>query len=165
MGVRQQVETAGQTVAGMAAAVLERFDDAGVLLSGARNAAAVYLLGYVVEMKLKQRLAALVGAAGTDRWSASGGLRDQLDSERVALGVAIPYDKEGHHSLVYYGTLLSRALRNRAAMPAKQVNVLLRHVYTVHDSWRVEMRYWPGTVSTETAVAVRKAAEWLMANL
>lgn len=142
---------------GMERAAEERLLD-GLTLAiseGGRTTGAIYLLGYVVEMRLKTAYFRYVGLPqGQDLGSTLKTVRNHLLSQRKNL-----HDLTGWMDLLIH----ERAMRGDA-LDATIANQLDFHVRQVYDQWKEVLRYRYSVATDQELNTVFASTEWIVAH-
>jgi hypothetical protein len=154
MTLRDQIARTPETLADMDAACAFRWREGDRLLTAGEHNGAVYLLGYVVEMRVKLAAFRRTSTRPTDR----------VDTLRRTVGAWMRtrspgIDAEGGHSLVYWTTYLQ--LQGRG-VDKSLTRGIRRHVLaTAFHGWKVEMRYRDARRVYDDAWRIWIAAWWL----
>ena len=158
MSSRDYIESHPETVQDLELASADRLWEGLELLMAGRTGGGVYLLGYVVEMVLKNACFMLDGAHPADPvYPRLRPIRNFGNHHFPAI------DSENYHSLVFwYHALLCK--RNLAGRPlsAQMSRQLGRRITRVYSTWTVAMRYYPdGVVPPTDSNAIYNDVIWI----
>jgi hypothetical protein len=134
-----------------------RYREGLELMARGRHGAGIYLLGYVVEMRLKLACFRLMGASNTTPVDA---LREAARRNAKHMGVAAK--DESCHSLRFWFELVEQH-RARSGRPSLAADYT-RCVERVYRTWWVEMRYHPDLATDRDMDQVHKDVSWLDSN-
>ena len=136
-----------------------RMADADALVGAGRVAAAVYLYGYAVEIRLTAACYRLKGHGVRDPIGRMTRERLERDARRQRLMTASPHD------LVGWGKLLV-AIRKaeKGGFDREFRDELLVRVGDVYDNWRPRLRYRALAVTAAQRRLVTDGARWVDAN-
>lgn len=157
MPLRYRISVQPETVQDFILAADEKYWEGVELLSAGRRGAGIYLLGYTVEMLLKNACFRTDGAALGDR--TQGRLVPiKKWAERQLPGLA----PESYHSLWFWIHALrrKRSLTGRE-FPALFDSQLVQRVRRVYGIWWVEMRYRPDQSLDREANVVFEDVTWI----
>ncbi len=141
------------------AAASLRNQEASVLASSGRDAAAVYLSGYVAEMTLKAAWFALVGFDENARIAPSD-LRAAVKLAQSNYGITFP----NLHGVWHWALLLSQhrmALGQAYVDPAFGLE-MVEHSRRVYARWRETLRYKTNRPYRLEVDTVRDSTQWLL---
>jgi len=139
MTLRDYIETHPETMQDMELASTDRLWEGIELLVAGRQSAGAYLLGYVVEMVLKNACFLFDGARPADE------IRPRLGPCRSLGKQCFPaIGCENYHSLVFwYHVLLRKRYIAGRPLPSRMARELGRRIARIHSMWTVDMRYYP----------------------
>lgn len=157
MPLRHRIKANAETVQDLALAAEEKYWEGIELLAVGRRGAGIYLLGYCVEMMLKNAALVITGARPGE--SAFPRLVPLTRRFRARL-VGIP--SESNHSLWYWIHAL-RQVRSFLGRPMDQSidAAIVQRVRRVHGMWTVEMRYKPDEAAQFEADLVYNDVTWI----
>lgn len=157
MPLRHRIKSAPETVQDLALAGDEKYWEGIELLAAGRPGAGIYLLGYSVEMLLKNACFLTDGArphelVGPRLGPVRSWARSQMPS--------VP--DESYHSLWFWVQVLrkKRALLGRQ-LPAQIDAPLVQRVHRLYGIWIVEMRYKPDQALVREAESVYDDVTWI----
>jgi hypothetical protein len=136
-----------------------RLAEAGVLRANGRYGAALYLLGYVAEMRLTAACCRLLGYSPEDLISVAALERMRTDARKLKLMTAAPHDVRG------WGRYLIELRRRRRRWFGRGIQgIIERHADSLYAHWRPRLRYKTMTPTAAQLKAVLEAAEWFNSN-
>lgn len=160
MSYRFQISSQPETLQDFEVAADARYWDAVHLAVESRQHGAIYLFGYVAEIRLK------LACFRIDRARPSDPIASLLGPVRTYQRRYLPTLKtENYHSLEFWLYLL-RHKRTRLGQPLLPPfdQRLVQCVRRIHSSWRVEMRYRADSPSLQDMVNVYNDVSWLHTN-
>lgn len=130
------------------------------LIAAGYDGAGIYLLGYSVEMLLKNAYFRFSGAQPADRIAALLGPAQQT-AQRLIPGVP----RETFHSLHFWALLL-RAKRRQQNDPLSAVldAPFVSRTRRLYQNWWIGMRYRPDSAQPREALILLDDVDWLRAN-
>jgi hypothetical protein len=146
-------------------AAQDRYNEAQYLLTRRHRLAALYLLGYCVEMCLT---AAFFHSAG---FPPHVPIDSDTRRRRMALGRqvrdpnGVPLMNSDPHPIVGWARLLERQRSASPSLPTQQAQALkqaIANAEAVYKHWRPELRYKTTQVTQSQVDEVRKAAAWFL---
>lgn len=132
-----------------------RLDDAACLENGGRRCAALYMDGYVIEIRLTAAAYRLAGYALNDAIARDARRELERDARRLSLMSAQPHDFAGWARYVVY----LRQSRDRGFARTMR-DTIIRHAEGAYEHWRPRLRYRALTPTAAVLRIVRDAAGW-----
>lgn len=157
MALRIRIESNPETVQDLALASDDKYWEGTELLVAGRRGAGIYLLGYVVEMMLKNACFLIEGARPNDL------VGPRLGPIRSWARSFLPgIDPESYHSLMFWAHVLrqKRASVGRH-LPRRFDRQLLQRTNRVYENWLVAMRYKPDQALEQEALSVYNDVTWI----
>lgn len=152
---------APDSISSLERAAQNRYDDAERLLSEGRFLAALYFLGYSVEMCL---VAAYYRSAG---FHVNTAIDRDTRQRRMAQARQLGIMNSDPHPLVGWARFLEwhRSSNQGLTRPQRQiVKEAIGKAASVYKHWRPALRYKTAQVVPEQLDEVRKAASWFLTN-
>lgn len=149
-----------ETWPGIETAAEERFLDGFALATGGvvRPTAAVYLLGYSVELRLKAAFFRFTGVAPhEDLWAVGGPMA-------YARNHAGWHGRNLHDLLGWLGLLTDERAALGQPLPVETATLLQLSVLTVDAHWRETLRYKHTAAAPGEVEEAYQGADWLRAN-
>lgn len=137
MGVRHLVQGRPSGPAEWLPAAQARLDDAAALIQEGRFTGALYLLGYVAEMRLKAAVWAMLRLPDDRLWQDLAGQARHVASRRTG-----DVRAEAGHSLRYWALVLIAKLRDEGGERGLELGrEIANRVGRLHADWTVDLRY------------------------
>ncbi|MGN6624996.1 MAG: hypothetical protein ACTHLN_00125 [Tepidisphaeraceae bacterium] len=161
MSLRGEINAYPETLTDLDRACALRWREGDSLSEQHQYPGSVYLLGYVVEMRLKLASFRLLGARPHDPAEVQ---RHRVDAWMRQYAPHVP--KEGGHNVIYWAAFIQLyRLATGRPLDLRCQRALRRHVYgAVYHDWKVEMRYRDSQSDAEAAWRLWSAAWWIEEN-
>lgn len=153
---------AHETITEFEIASQARFEDSFLLATRGRRHAAVYLLGYYVEMALKTIFFRCFGCPPDEPIN-----RQDLKaaSQLVRQGFRIAEPLEQYHNPVFWArAIIGMRELDGLSTPEGVTRELVWRVQRLNSNWAVRMRYTRDMVQLEEWESVKEDALWIRAN-
>lgn len=155
--LRYRIKSSPETAQDLAIASDEKYWEGIELLISGRRGAGVYLLGYSVEMMLKNACFMTDGARPSDLVGPRlGPIRSWAKSKLPT----IPH--ESYHSLWFWVQVLRKKRASLGRQLSEQVDATLsQRIHRIHGIWVVGMRYKPDQALQREAESVYNDVTWI----
>lgn len=155
--LRHRIKSNPETVQDLAIASDEKYWEGIELLVSGRRGEGIYLLGYSVEMMLKNACFLAEGARPSDL------VGPRLGPIRSWAKSALPdIPPESYHSLRFWVHVLRRKRASLGRQLPRQVDAgLVRRTHRIHGTWIVSMRYKPDQALQQEAESVYNDVTWI----
>lgn len=160
MFLRDRLNLVIETISETELAANRRLAESDSLLRAHRYAGAIYLLGYVAEIHLKDAVFRRLGASAADQC-----LPFRRLAERRARQMGLIGQLEGGHGVRFWARLLwSLPNASGSLLDPETRRSLCRHVLRVERNWDVGLRYSSDPCFADEAITLHRSVQRVREN-